>query len=59
LLSIVATIFLLLRFLAGVFSINVAGLPGIEDSLAFIYVSVEMLIAGIAIMLFLRWKRWL
>ncbi len=59
LLSIVATIFLPLSFLTGVFGMNVAGLPGIEDNLAFIYVSIGMLIAGVGIMLFLRWKRWL
>jgi len=59
LLSIVATIFLPLSFFTGVFGMNVAGLPGIEDSSAFIYVSVGMLIAGIGIILFLRWKHWL
>jgi len=59
LLSIVATIFLPLGVLTGVFGMNVSGLPGTEDSLAFIYVSIGMLVTALGIILFMRWKRWL
>ncbi len=59
LLSIVATVFLPLGVLTGVFGMNVAGLPGTEDSFAFIYVSAGMLITALGIIIFMRWKHWL
>tara|TARA_R110002111_G_scaffold36498_1_gene70852 strand:- start:1431 stop:2393 length:963 start_codon:yes stop_codon:yes gene_type:complete len=59
LLSIVATIFLPLGVLTGVFGMNVSGLPGTEDRLAFIYVSAGMFITALGIIFFMRWKHWL
>ncbi len=59
LLSIVATIFLPLSFLTGVFGMNVAGLPGLENPDAFLYLSGGMLLLGVSLLLFMRLKKWL
>jgi zinc transporter len=59
LLSIVAAIFLPLSFLTGVFGMNVAGLPGIENPHAFIYLSFAMLGVAIGLVAYMWWKRWL
>lgn len=58
-LSIVAAIFLPLSFLTGVFGMNVAGLPGLNYPLAFIYLTIGMGIVAAALIGFMRWKRWL
>jgi zinc transporter len=58
LLSIVAAIFLPITFISGVFGMNVAGLPGIEDGSAFIVVSVVMLIVSVVIIAWLKLRRW-
>lgn len=58
-LSIVAAIFLPLSFLTGVFGMNVAGLPGIEEPLAFTYLSIGMAIVAILMIIAMRLKRWL
>jgi zinc transporter len=59
LLSIVATIFLPLSFLTGVFGMNVGGLPGLENPDAFGWLVLGM--AGLALILlgFMWWKKWL
>lgn len=59
LLSIVAALFLPLSFLTGVFGMNVAGLPGTEDSWAFNYLTLAMIILAILLLIFMRWKKWL
>ena len=59
LLSIVATIFLPLSFLTGVFGMNVAGLPGVEDPNGFVAVAWVMVALAVALILVMRWKRWL
>jgi len=59
LLSIVTAIFLPLSFLTGVFGMNVAGLPGTETPLAFVYLSISMLCLAAALLGFMWWKRWL
>jgi zinc transporter len=58
LLSIVAAIFLPITFISGVFGMNVAGLPGIDDRNAFIVVSVAMLIVSIVIIAWLKLRKW-
>jgi len=58
-LSIVAAIFLPLSFLTGVFGMNVAGLPGTENSTAFVILSYGMLCLAILMLLFMRWRKWL
>lgn len=59
LLSVVAAVFLPLSFLTGVFGMNVAGLPGLENPAAFLYLSGGMLILGVGLLLFMRLKKWL
>ncbi|MEM6640976.1 MAG: zinc transporter ZntB [Pseudomonadota bacterium] len=58
-LSIVSAIFLPLSFLTGVFGMNVGGLPGVEQPGAFAALMVSMLGIGVAVLVFMRWKRWL
>lgn len=58
-LSVVAAIFLPLGFLTGLFGVNVAGMPGMESPWAFAILSAAMVVAGVALLLFFRWKRWL
>lgn len=58
-LSLVAAIFLPLSFLTGVFGMNVAGLPGLDDPEAFLLVSGVMLGLAVFILLLFRWRKWL
>ncbi len=58
-LSIVSMIFLPLSFLTGVFGMNVAGLPGTENPLAFSVLAFGMIILAIALLVFMRLRRWL
>jgi zinc transporter len=57
-LSIVAAIFLPITFISGVFGMNVAGLPGLEDINSFWIVSGVMLAISVAILIGLRLKKW-
>jgi len=59
LLSIVAAVFLPLSFLTGLMGMNVAGLPGTQDPLAFTILVLIMLSIGGGILLLFRWKNWL
>jgi zinc transporter len=59
LLSIVATIFLPLSFLTGVFGMNVAGMPGLENPEAFRILSAGMALLGSLLIGYLWWKKWL
>ncbi len=59
LLSIVAAIFLPLGFLTGLFGMNVAGLPGLEDPSAFMTVSGIMLGLAVIALIIFRFKRWI
>jgi zinc transporter len=58
-LSIVAAIFLPLSFVTGLFGMNVAGLPGTENPLAFVLLGVFMLVTVGALLAVFRWKRWI
>lgn len=58
-LSIVAAVFLPLSFLTGLFGMNVAGLPGTTDGLAFVYVSASMLAVGVGLVVIMRWLKWI
>ena len=58
-LSIVAAIFLPLSFLTGVFGMNVAGLPGLEYPNAFNLLTGSMLVLAIALIAYMRWKKWM
>ena len=58
-LSIVTAIFLPLSFLTGVFGMNVAGLPGLENPQAFMYLGTSMLGLALVLLLLMIWKKWL
>ncbi len=59
LLAMVSAVFLPLSFLTGLFGMNVAGLPGMENPLAFLWVVLMMAGIGGGILLLFRWKKWL
>ena len=58
-LSIVAVIFLPITFVSGVFGMNVAGLPGTENPVAFNIVATAMLAVTAVVVGLLMLKRWL
>ena len=58
LLSIVATIFLPLSFLTGVFGMNVGGMPGLENPEAFRILTVAMALLGTLLIGYIWWKKW-
>ena len=58
-LSVVAAIFLPLTFITGLLGMNVGGLPGLESKAGFAWSIVVMIVAGTALLLFFRWKKWL
>ena len=57
-LSIVAAIFLPITFITGLFGMNVAGLPGVEDSQAFWIVTGLMILISVVVTVLLWVKRW-
>lgn len=59
LLSIIAAIFLPLSFLTGLMGMNVAGLPGTENSLAFGIICALMTTVAILILLMFKARKWL
>lgn len=58
-LSIVAAIFLPITFITGLFGMNVAGLPGLENPSAFAIVAIAMASVTVGMLLYLRAKRWM
>ncbi len=58
-LSIIASVFLPISFVTGLFGMNVAGLPGVENPFSFAYVAGGMLAIAIGIMLYFRFSKWL
>ena len=58
LLSIVAAIFLPLAFLTGLMGMNVAGLPGMENPMAFWLLCLGMLLIAALILVLFRMKKW-
>lgn len=59
LLSVVAAIFLPLTFVTGMLGMNVAGLPGTENPNGFLISAVVMIVVGIALVGYFKWKRWI
>lgn len=59
LLSIVAAIFLPITFITGLFGMNVAGLPGVDDPRAFWLVAGIMTTVSAGVIVWLRLRRWL
>ena len=58
-LSVVAAIFLPLGFLTGLLGINVGGMPGADNPLAFWIFSALLVFAVVMQLLVFRWKKWL
>ncbi len=58
-LSMVAAVFLPLSFLTGVFGMNVAGLPGLENPSAFLILTLGMGVVAAGVIAVMRWKHWL
>ncbi len=59
LLSVVAAIFLPLTFVTGLLGMNVAGLPGTSNPVAFVASVSIMAGLGVALAAFFKWKRWI
>ena len=59
LLSVIAAIFLPLTFVTGLLGMNVAGLPGTANPDGFLISAVIMLLLGIALVVYFRWKKWI
>ena len=57
-LSVVAAVFLPITFITGLFGMNTAGLPGLEDDSSFWIVMGVMFAISIAIVIWLRMKSW-
>ena len=58
-LSVVAAVFLPLTFVTGLLGMNVGGLPGVEDDAGFAWSMLVMLLSGVSLLAFFRWKNWL
>lgn len=58
-LSLVTAIFLPLSFLTGVFGMNVAGLPGVENPRGFVFVFAFMLVVAVGTLTWMRYKKWM
>ncbi|MBF7073138.1 zinc transporter ZntB [Glaciecola sp. MH2013] len=58
-LSLVTAIFLPLSFLTGLFGMNVAGLPGVENPNGFFIVGTTMVVLAVLMLAGMLWKRWL
>jgi len=59
LLSVVAAVFLPLTFVTGLLGMNVAGLPGTINPNGFIFATLIMVLLGIGLVVFFRWRRWI
>lgn len=59
LLSVIAAIFLPLTFVTGLLGMNVAGLPGTQSPWGFAVSAVTMVLLGIALTVFFKWKKWI
>jgi hypothetical protein len=59
LLSVVAAIFLPLTFVTGLLGMNVAGLPGTESPCGFVFSAAIMILTGIALAGYFRWRKWI
>ena len=58
-LNILASVFLPLGFVTGLFGMSVAGIPDSQNPWAFAIICVVMVLMAIVSWLFLRWRRWI
>jgi len=56
--SVVAAIFLPISFMTGLFGMNTAGLPGLENPVAFWIVAASMLVVTVLMLYYLKSKKW-
>jgi zinc transporter len=59
LLSVIAAIFLPLTFVTGLLGMNVAGLPGTVNPNGFFFSAVIMVLLGVALIGYFRWRKWI
>ncbi len=59
LLSIIAVIFMPLGFIAGVFGMNLGGIPGLNYKFGFMIVCVTMFVLFLLQLIWLKFKRWI
>ncbi len=59
LLSVIAAVFLPLGFLTGLFGVNVAGMPGIENPLAFALLALASAVIGVLLFVLFKALKWL
>lgn len=59
LLSVVAAIFLPLTFVTGMLGMNVAGLPGLENPNGFLISAGVMVLLGVGLVVYFKYKRWI
>ena len=57
-LSIAAAVFLPLGFLTGLFGVNIAGMPGLENPLAFTFLCLALIFLALGMIVLIRWLRW-
>jgi magnesium transporter len=57
-LTIVSTIFLPLSFIAGVFGMNFSRIPGATHPLGFYIAFIVMILIGIWMLIYFRWRKW-
>jgi zinc transporter len=56
-LSVLTAIFLPMTLITGIFGMNVAGLPGLQSPDGFLWVMVLILVAGVATLALMFWRR--
>lgn len=57
-LSVIAAVFLPLGFLTGLFGINIGGMPGVDDPLAFTWFSAALIGIVVLQVWFFKWMKW-
>ena len=56
-LAVLTAIFLPMTLITGIFGMNIAGMPGLQDADAFLWVMVLILVAGAATLALMFWRR--
>ena len=59
LLAVVAAVLLPPSLVTGLFGINVGGMPGVENGLAFFIVVASLIAIGVVEVVLLRWLKWI
>jgi zinc transporter len=59
LLSVISAIFLPLTFVTGLLGMNVAGLPGVDNSSGFMISALIMLLLAVSLAAYFKWRKWI